>query len=431
MFEQQVDQSVVPREARLVGARPAVGDHAWPGDREAVRLQAEVGHELHVGLDSVVVVAGDVAVVAVRDLALGVRVTVPDRRPAAVLGDGAFDLVGRRGGTPHEVGRESASGSLAHQGDDCTGPCGVPTDRQPTTSLTAPAAESTSTVTVNSRWGIRWNTTRPAATPTRTPGTTARPNSSDSAVKKGPPVVQAPSAAVDRDLRQVDDQVEPRRRADEFVLRELEPDQVRVDDRTCGVGHERRETAERAVRSCDRAAGSGRSSAAPHSRHLEQHDAEHDQSDRRLDDARRAPDGHEERGAEQITDTDPRGERAEHVPPSVLPVPADREDVRDEQDRQGAAGDQPALEHGRQHRDSDQGRAGQPRLRQADDERREQADRESTDGEHLATLRGRTCGPRTSGTRRPPVLEGRTASPVSRLATWRSRGRRSRHGSPP
>lgn len=104
--QQGVDQLVVEVEALGVDRAVAAGDHARPGDGQAVGVGAEPAHQADVLAPAVVVVAGDVAGVAARDLAGGVREGVPDRRRAAVLRHGSLDLVGRRGRAPQEVVRE-------------------------------------------------------------------------------------------------------------------------------------------------------------------------------------------------------------------------------------------------------------------------------------------------------------------------------------
>ena len=74
--------------------RVAVGPQPRPRDREPVRAQAHAGHELDVLLEAVVVVARDVAVVAVGGAARGGEV-VPDAR--APRRAAALDLKRRRG----------------------------------------------------------------------------------------------------------------------------------------------------------------------------------------------------------------------------------------------------------------------------------------------------------------------------------------------
>ena len=63
--DESVDEALVEREPRLVGGAAPGRLDARPRDREAVGLEAEVGHEVEVGLPAVVVVVGDVAGVPV------------------------------------------------------------------------------------------------------------------------------------------------------------------------------------------------------------------------------------------------------------------------------------------------------------------------------------------------------------------------------
>src|SRR5215211_1838665 len=74
-----------------------------PGHGEAVGLQPEVGHEIEVFFEAVVLVAGDIAGVAVENLSGGVGEGVPDRGSAAVLVHGSLDLVGRCRRAPQEI----------------------------------------------------------------------------------------------------------------------------------------------------------------------------------------------------------------------------------------------------------------------------------------------------------------------------------------
>ena len=108
--QQLVDQPAVEVEPGRVGRPGAAGLHPGPGDREPVRLQAQLGHQRDVVAVAVVVVARHVAGVPADDPARGVAEGVPDRRGAAVLGRRALDLVrgGRR--APEEAGREGQPG---------------------------------------------------------------------------------------------------------------------------------------------------------------------------------------------------------------------------------------------------------------------------------------------------------------------------------
>ena len=104
--EQSVDEPRVEVDAGLVH-RPGPGRlDARPRDGEAVRAEAEPGHEVEVALPAVVVIARDVAGVAVPHLAGRLAEGVPDRRPAAVFLRRALDLVGSGRGAEGEAGRE-------------------------------------------------------------------------------------------------------------------------------------------------------------------------------------------------------------------------------------------------------------------------------------------------------------------------------------
>ena len=195
VLEEEVDEAVVPVEPRLVRLRATVGDDSRPGDREAIRLEPEIRHELHVVGDAVVVVTGDVAGVAASDLALGVRELVPHRTSASVLPNGPLDLV-RRGRRPQTKSDGKCSGwSLAHE--EATVPLALLAVHERavhTNSLRAPAADRASTTPANNRCGMWWNRERPANAPSNTAGVTARSKSNESRVKNGPPAAQAPRA---------------------------------------------------------------------------------------------------------------------------------------------------------------------------------------------------------------------------------------------
>ena len=79
---QLVDQAAVEVEPLRVDRADAVRQHARPGDAEAVRLHAQRLHQRDVLLVAVVVVAGDVARVALEHRALLLAEHVPHRRPA-------------------------------------------------------------------------------------------------------------------------------------------------------------------------------------------------------------------------------------------------------------------------------------------------------------------------------------------------------------
>jgi hypothetical protein len=92
---EDVDETPVEVEPALVDGAASRRHDARPGDREPVGAKPELAHQRDVLGDAMVVVGGDVAVVAVAHLAARVREAVPDRRPAPVFARSAL-----RSGTP-------------------------------------------------------------------------------------------------------------------------------------------------------------------------------------------------------------------------------------------------------------------------------------------------------------------------------------------
>ncbi|MFT3850606.1 MAG: hypothetical protein QM739_18605 [Propionivibrio sp.] len=101
-FAQAAEQALVEVDAFPVGL-PFLVHHARPGDRQAVGVEADFLHEIEVLGPAVVMVAGNRAGIAVGDLARRCAEAVPDRRQAAVLVDGAFDLKRRGRCTEDEI----------------------------------------------------------------------------------------------------------------------------------------------------------------------------------------------------------------------------------------------------------------------------------------------------------------------------------------
>ena len=104
--QQPVDQAVVEVQPARVDRPGAVRLDPRPGDGEAVRLEAEVGHQRDVALPAVVVVARHVAGVAGVHPARRTAERVPDGRSAAAVGGRALDLVRGGGRTPNEARRK-------------------------------------------------------------------------------------------------------------------------------------------------------------------------------------------------------------------------------------------------------------------------------------------------------------------------------------
>ena len=108
--QQAVDQALVEVQAGGVEPAAALGQHARPGDREAVALQIQLLHQVQVLRPAAVVIAGDVAMAAVADATCFVRKAVPPAGPPTVDGDAALDLVGRGRGAEQKAGRERVAG---------------------------------------------------------------------------------------------------------------------------------------------------------------------------------------------------------------------------------------------------------------------------------------------------------------------------------
>ena len=84
VFQQLVDQSRIETQALGVDPAGALGQHACPIDAEAIALQAERAHQLHVVLVAVVVIAGDVTGITVGHHARRVRKPLPDAGAGAI-----------------------------------------------------------------------------------------------------------------------------------------------------------------------------------------------------------------------------------------------------------------------------------------------------------------------------------------------------------
>src|SRR5438132_4184458 len=103
---QCIDKTPVKVESFLIEAPLPFWKNATPRNTESIGGEAEVAHECDVGFVAVIVIAGNVAGVAVRDETRRVTESMPDARPRAIGERRSFDLIrsGRR--TPEEGGRE-------------------------------------------------------------------------------------------------------------------------------------------------------------------------------------------------------------------------------------------------------------------------------------------------------------------------------------
>ena len=76
--DQRIDQPVVEGDACFVDGAAAARQHAWPRHRKAIGVDAEPAHERYVLAVPVIVIAGDVAGVAIGDLAGQAAIGVPN-----------------------------------------------------------------------------------------------------------------------------------------------------------------------------------------------------------------------------------------------------------------------------------------------------------------------------------------------------------------
>ena len=98
------DEGSVEGDALFVDRALFIGDDARPGDGEAIALEAQLLHDGDVFFETVIVIAGNIAVF----VAFGVAFIegVPDAEHFAVLVVRAFDLMDCRRGAPEEIVRE-------------------------------------------------------------------------------------------------------------------------------------------------------------------------------------------------------------------------------------------------------------------------------------------------------------------------------------
>ena len=98
----RVDQAIVKVQAGLVDLSFALRKYARPGRGKPVGRNAETLHERDVLRVAMVVVAGHITGVSVYHFAGSVTEGVPNAGSAAVLRNGALDLIARGGRAPNE-----------------------------------------------------------------------------------------------------------------------------------------------------------------------------------------------------------------------------------------------------------------------------------------------------------------------------------------
>ena len=103
VFVQTVQEPLVEVEAPLIHRPRAIGQDARPRDRKAVMRNPQARHEGDIGLESVVVIIGDIAVFPRTNPARRLGEGIPDTGGTAIQIMGPLDLVGGGGGTPAEA----------------------------------------------------------------------------------------------------------------------------------------------------------------------------------------------------------------------------------------------------------------------------------------------------------------------------------------
>ena len=112
-FEDAVDQTIVEFEAFDVCLAAPFRQDSRPTGRQAISAEAKFAHQRYVLGPAVIMIAGNIAGVAIHDLAGQMTKSVPDRRTAAVLSDRSLDLerCGRR--SPKETVRKAGCHAAA------------------------------------------------------------------------------------------------------------------------------------------------------------------------------------------------------------------------------------------------------------------------------------------------------------------------------
>ncbi len=93
VLEQLVDEAVVEIQSCGVHLAGARGQDAAPRNAEAVRLHSELSHQRNIFGPTAIVIARDVASVAIAHQSVRVHEAMPDARASAVSNRRAFDLI--------------------------------------------------------------------------------------------------------------------------------------------------------------------------------------------------------------------------------------------------------------------------------------------------------------------------------------------------
>ena len=103
VFKQSVDELIVEGDAFFVDLACAVGEKARPREGKTIVLDAELRHQLNIVTEAVVMVAGDIAGIAMKNFSVPMGERIPDRSTLSSLKSSTLDLVGRGCRAPDEV----------------------------------------------------------------------------------------------------------------------------------------------------------------------------------------------------------------------------------------------------------------------------------------------------------------------------------------
>lgn len=95
-----IDEAVVEIQPLLVDRPETIRNDARPGDGETIGLDTHVLDEIEILLPAIIMIAGNIAIVTLEDMARHIAEGVPDGGLAAIRLRGAFDL--ERGGRDAE-----------------------------------------------------------------------------------------------------------------------------------------------------------------------------------------------------------------------------------------------------------------------------------------------------------------------------------------
>src|SRR5216683_7441916 len=107
--QQRIHQAIIKIQACRIDDATPLGQDTRPGNRETIRAQAKLYHQVGIFLDPVVVVGCHLATLALIGLAWRGCEIVPDAGTPAILASRALDLIRGRGCTPKEMRGKSPS----------------------------------------------------------------------------------------------------------------------------------------------------------------------------------------------------------------------------------------------------------------------------------------------------------------------------------